>query len=120
VRQLASVVGSLGLILAAYLALAPVSVDAPHADGRCGPPLVRVAAQEHDDDPNAQAIVERCEETAGRRLVLAVVSTGVGTLLFLALRVVARRRDVVRRRRRRAAREAERDAPAAAPDYISS
>jgi hypothetical protein len=104
-RQLASVVGSLGLLLAAFLALSPVSVDAPHADGRCGPPLVRYAAQEHDGDPNAQAIIDRCEDAAAERLVLAGVAVAVGAVGFAALRLVARRHDVVERRRRQARRQ---------------
>lgn len=87
-RQLASVVGSLGLLLAAFLALDPVAVEVPHADGRCGPPLVRYAAQEHDGDPNAQVIIDRCEEVAADRLVLAGVSVAVGAVAFLALRLV--------------------------------
>jgi hypothetical protein len=103
-RQLAGVVGSLGLILAASLALTPVSVPVPHGDGRCGLTVVRYAAQEHDDDPNAQAIIDRCEEVAADRLVLAGISTGVGVVGFLVLRLVARRHDVVERRRRTARR----------------
>lgn len=104
-RQLASVVGSLGLLLAAFLALSPVAVDVPHGDGRCGPPLVRYAAQEHDDDPNAQAVIDRCEDVAADRLVQAGVAAGVGIVGFLALRVAARRHDVVERRRRASRRQ---------------
>jgi hypothetical protein len=114
-RQLASVVGSLGLLLAAFLALSPVTVDVPHGDGRCGPPLVRYAAQEHDDDPNAQAVIDRCEDVAADRLVQAGVATGVGVVGFLVLRLAARRHDVVERRRRASRRlQAEAEARDAA------
>lgn len=108
-RQLAGVVGSLGLILAAYLALTPVAVPVPHGDGRCGLAVVRYAAQEHDDDANTQAIIDRCEDVAADRLVLAGISAGVGTVGFLALRLVARRHDVVERRRRAARRQRAED-----------
>ncbi|HEU5153024.1 MAG TPA: hypothetical protein VFU19_21200 [Iamia sp.] len=114
-RQLAGVVGSLGLILAAYLALTPVAVDVPHGDGRCGPSAVRLVAQEHDDDPNAQAIIVRCEDAARERLVPAAVALGVGALGFLALRVAARRHDAVERRRRAARRPPAPDPPNLGP-----
>ncbi|QYG92425.1 hypothetical protein HC251_08195 [Iamia sp. SCSIO 61187] len=114
-RQLASVVGSLGLLVAAYVSLRPISVDAPHADGRCGPPVVRVAAQEGSSDPNEQAIIDRCEDAAEERLIIAGVVVGIGAAGFVVLRLVARRHEAVVRRRRRAqserrAAEAERSA----------
>lgn len=113
-RQLAGVVGSLGLLVAAFLALSPTSIEVPHGDGRCGAPLVRVMADEHDGDPNAQAIIDRCEDSAGEQLGLAGIAAGLGVVGFLGLLVAARRHDVVERRRRRARREqaaeAEREA----------
>jgi flagellar biosynthesis/type III secretory pathway M-ring protein FliF/YscJ len=102
VRQLASVVGSLGLLLAAFVGLRPISVEAPHADGGCGPPVVRVVAQEGSSDPNEQAIIDRCEDAAAARLVIGAVAVGVGAVGFLVLRLVARRHEAVLRRRRRA------------------
>ncbi|HMJ75504.1 MAG TPA: hypothetical protein VK507_06000 [Iamia sp.] len=104
-RQLAGVVGSLGLLLAAFFALSPVTVDVPHHDGRCGPPLVRYAAQEHDDDPNEQAVIDACEAKAEDQLVVAGIAAGVGTLGFVVLRLIAGRHAVVERRRRRARRQ---------------
>lgn len=105
-KHLAGVVGSIGLILAALIALSPVTVEVPPGgDGRCGPPLVRVAAQQGVDDPNEQAVIDRCEDKAGGRLVLAGVVTGVGVVGFVGLRIAARRREVLARRRRRAERQ---------------
>jgi hypothetical protein len=116
-RQVAGVVGSIGLLLAAWMALAPISVEVPHGDGRCGPSVVRYAAQEHDDDPNAQAVIDRCEDEAAGRLVVAGIAAGVGVVGFLGLRIAARRRDVLDRRRRRARREQAAEEAAAAAEH---
>jgi hypothetical protein len=106
VKQLAGVVASIGLILAALIALSPVTVEVPPGgDGRCGPPLVRVAAQQSVDDPNEQAVIDRCEDKAGGRLVLSAVPVGVGVLGFLGLRIAAGRREVLAARRKRADRQ---------------
>jgi hypothetical protein len=115
VRQLAGVLGSIGLLVAAVVALVPISVEVPHGDDRCGPPLVRYAAQEQSDDRNEQRVIERCEDVAAERLVLAGLAVGVGFVAFLALRLAARRHDAVQRRRRRerrrrAAEEAQQEA----------
>ena len=99
-RQLAGVVGSIGLLVAAFFALSPVSVEVPHGDGRCGLPLVRWAAQEHDDDPNAQAVIDRCETRAEEQLSVSAVAAGIGAVVFLVLVMIARRHDKVQRRRR--------------------
>lgn len=104
-------VASIGLMVAAWVALAPISVDAPHADGRCGPPLVRIAAQEQVDDANEQVIIDRCEDAATGRLVLAGLAAGAGLVGFVVVRVVGRQRaHAARMRRRRARAEAERRA----------
>lgn len=104
-KQLAGVVGSIGLIVAALIALWPVTVEVPPGgDGACGLPLVRVAAQQRVDDTNEQAVIDRCEDKATGRLIGAGISTGVGTLGFLVLRIIARRREVLARRRGRASR----------------
>lgn len=110
VRQLASAVGSLGLLLAAFVGLRPISVEAPNADGRCGPPVVRVAAQEGSDDPTEQAIIDRCESAAVVRLVIGSLAVGIGAMGFVVLRLVARRPAAVEagRRGRGAARWAAR------------
>lgn len=115
VRQLASVVGSLGLLLAAVVGLRPISVEAPHADGGCGPPVVRVVAREGSSDPNEQAVIDRCEDAATARLVIGGVAVGLGAVGFALLVMVARRHEAVVRRRRwaqhqRRAEHAERTA----------
>ncbi len=105
-KQLAGVLASIGVLVAVWIALAPISVDAPHADGRCGPPLVRLAARAHVDDPNEQAIIDRCEEAAAGRLALAGLAVVAGGAGFVAARMIGRRRAHVLRTRRWEARVA--------------
>jgi hypothetical protein len=105
VRQLAAVLLSIGLLLAAAAALVPVSVSVPAwADGSCGPPAVRYFADASVDDDNEQALVDRCEDAARSRLVVAATMVVAGVLAGLLALMAAWRHEAVVRRRKAARR----------------
>lgn len=97
VKQWASTVASLGLIVAAVIALLPTSVPVTAGDGHCGPSLVRVAAQERVEDPNRQDVIDRCEARATIVVTIAGLVLLIGLLSALAIRSGERRRDAARR-----------------------
>lgn len=49
----------------------PTSVTIFEEEGSCGPPLLRVIAQQESDDPNEQELIDLCEDQSADRLVVA-------------------------------------------------
>ncbi|NLV55503.1 MAG: hypothetical protein GXY13_07825 [Acidimicrobiales bacterium] len=105
-RPLGTIVMSAALLIAAWSALSPTSIETLGADYDCGPPLVRMAAQESSDDPNEQHRIDRCEDRSIRPLLSAAVIVVAGVVGGLIILRIDRRRDArarAERARQRAA-----------------
>ncbi|MGI8939266.1 MAG: hypothetical protein ACR2JF_13845 [Iamia sp.] len=87
-----TIVLCLGLIAGFLLAMVPVSVVIFGSSGSCGPPLLRVIAQQETSDPNDQALIDLCEDRSADRLPYAGAAVVAGVLIGGGLLVAGRGR----------------------------
>lgn len=89
-----TVVIALGCVLGLGAAMVPISVTILGEKGSCGPPLLRVVAQQEVTSPELQRVIDLCEDRSADRLVPAGSLVFGGIVGGGGLLLAGRRRDL--------------------------
>ena len=98
IRVLGIVVGACLLVIAAALAILPMTVEVGGSTASCGVPVFALRAPSESDDKVFNAVDDACSGTGVGRLFKAFVFGGAGVAAILGTKRLGRRRATPRAR----------------------